>query len=304
MRIIFMGTPDFSVPALDTVLQAGHEVVAVYTKAPSPAGRGKEIRKTPVHIAAEKKNIPVKTPASLKGEPEQKEFAEFKADIAIVVAYGLLLPEKILEAPKLGCINIHASVLPRWRGAAPIQRAIMEGDKESGVTIMQMDKGLDTGDMLAIEKLPITEKTTAKILHDELSKLGASMLPNVLKTMENGIIGRIEQPEEGVTYAKKLTKEDEIINWNDSAFLVHRKIMGLGPRPGAYFTYKGEKIKILESEIERGTSGAPGTVVDEKLSIACKDGILKPKTMQREGKAAMPTEALLNGLKIVKGEKL
>ena len=302
MKIIFMGTPDFSVPALERIIEKKHEIIAVYTRTPSPSGRGQHLRKTPVHEVADKYGIPVRTPETLKGEGVQKDLAEMKADIAVVVAYGLLLPEKILKAPKYGCINIHASLLPRWRGAAPIQRAIMEGDKETGVTIMQMDKGLDTGDMLLMERISIEDNTNAQIMHDGLSLLGAEMVVRALDGISEGSLKGIKQPTDGVTYAKKLTKEDERINWNNPAWKIECQIRGLAPRPGAFFTYKGEIIKILEADYSnKKTAAKPGEVIDDGLTIACGDGIIIPIKVQRQGRNMTDVNSFLRGFNIESG---
>lgn len=289
-KIIFMGTPGFAVPALKTLAASEHEIVAVYTAPPKPAGRGKELRKSAVHEEAERLGLKVLTPASLKTEtlPE--------SDIAVVAAYGLLLPEHILKGPKFGCINIHPSLLPRWRGAAPLQRTIMAGDKETAVCIMQMDKGLDTGDILAIEKFSVGKMTVGE-LHDKCAELGAKMTLDVVNNIEN--LKPQKQSEEGVTYAKKLTREDEKIDWNKSAEEIDNQVRGLNPFPGAYFEYNGEKIKVLAVDVVSG-AGKPGTVLDDVLTIACGSGAVRIQELQKPGKRVMSTKEFLNGSKIPK----
>ena len=290
-----MGTPHFALPALQGLIDSAHEIVAVYTAPPKPAGRGKEIKKSPVHELAEQNGIPVFTPASLKNETLPA------ADVAVVAAYGILLPEHILNAPKFGCINIHPSILPRWRGAAPIQRTIMAGDKESAVCIMQMDKGLDTGDVLMQGNFEIEPDMTAGALHDFCAKLGAEMTLGCITAL--GSITPVKQSADGVTYAKKITKEDEIINWADDAESVRNKIRGLNPFPGAYFMYEGKKIKLFEVSVE-DSKGIPGTVLDDKLLVACGSGAVRIKKLQKEGKKPMTAQEFLNGSAIAKGTNL
>jgi methionyl-tRNA formyltransferase len=295
MKIIFMGTPDFSVQALESLIEAGHEVIAVYTKAPRPAGRGQKEMKSPVHLAAEKHNIPVNTPKTLKDIEVQAEFAALGADVAVVAAYGLILPKTILDI--CPCINIHASLLPRWRGAAPIQRAILAGDKTSGVTIMQMDEGLDTGDMLIWEEIPI-QGMSAGELHDSLATLGAKLVVSAMDLLKKGELKPIRQTGEA-TYADKIKKEEAFINWNKPGAEIIRQINGFNPFPGAYFNYKDEKIKILAAKYKQTDPNAkPGTIVDNMLSIACLDGVLHPKTVQRQGKKPMPAADMLRGYNI------
>ncbi len=284
-----MGTPGFAVPALLKVA-AVHEVVAVYTAPPKPAGRGKELRKSAVHEAAERLGLKVLTPASLKAE------ALPEADIAVVAAYGILLPEHILNAPKFGCVNIHPSLLPRWRGAAPLQRTIMAGDEETAVCIMKMDKGLDTGDVLAVERLAVGGWTAGE-LHDKCAELGAEMVLQVVGNIEN--LTPQKQSEAGVTYAKKITREDEKIDWTVSAVKVENKIRGLNPFPGAYFEYKGEKIKVLAAEVVDG-GGKAGVALDDTLTIACGKGALRITQLQKSGKRVMTAKEFLNGAKIPK----
>jgi methionyl-tRNA formyltransferase len=297
MKLIFMGTPEFSVTALEALVSAGHEVVAVYTQPPRPAGRGQKEAKSPVHLAAEKHNIPVKTPKTLKDEVAQAEFAALGADFAVVAAYGLILPQAILDS--CSCLNIHASILPRWRGAAPIQRAILAGDKESGVTIMQMDAGLDTGDMLAWEKFSI-EGMNAGELHDTLSALGAKLIAQVLK---NPGLPRIKQEGEA-TYAAKIKKEEAKIDWNKSADEIARQIRAFSPYPGAFLIHNNEKIKILSARVDVQKSiDNQGVVLDSSFKISCIGGVVCPIIVQREGKKPMPTEDMLRGFQIPVGTR-
>jgi methionyl-tRNA formyltransferase len=301
MRIIFMGTPEFSVSALDALIQAGHEILCVYSQPPRPAGRGKKDQCSPVHLFAQEKSIEVRTPISLKLPEEQEYFAAMNADIAVVVAYGLLLPKAILNAPKKGCVNIHASLLPRWRGAAPIQRAIEAGDTQTGIAIMQMDAGLDTGDILMQHAWPITNDTTGGALHDDLSVLGAKLIVTTLEQIDS--ISPVPQAGEGVTYAKKITKEEALIDWHMPAEQLVRKIHAFNPYPGMYFCYQSERIKILSAQNEVG-QGKVGEVVDDELRIACATGVLKPLLIQRQGKKPMQTKECLRGFGITKGSIL
>ena len=293
-KIIFMGTPDFAVPALKKLAGSGHEIVAVYTAPPKPAGRGKNLSKSAVHLVAETLNLQVLTPALLKNEVLPP------SDFAVVAAYGLLLPEQVLNAPKFGCINIHPSLLPRWRGAAPIQRTIMAGDEETAVCLMKMDKGLDTGDVLSEKKFAVGEMTAGE-LHDKCAGLGAEMVLDVIANIEN--IKPSKQSEQGVTYAKKITREDEKINWAESAESIKNKIRGLNPYPGAYFEYNGEKIKVLKAEVVE-KQGKAGNVLNDNLTIACGKNALQILELQRPGKKAMNTREFLNGNKIVLGTVL
>ncbi|HEY9010379.1 MAG TPA: methionyl-tRNA formyltransferase [Devosia sp.] len=297
MRIVFMGTPEFAVPTLTEIVGQGHEVVAAYTRAPKPAGRGQAERKSPVHEAAEGFGIPVFTPKSLKGEAEQIVFASHDADVAVVVAYGLLLPKPILEAPRHGCLNLHGSLLPRWRGAAPIQRAVMAGDKRTGVIVMQMDEGLDTGPMGLIEEMPIGPDMTAGEVHDRMMLIGADLMGRALAALERGSLEFTPQPEEGVTYARKIEKSEARIDWSRPAAEVHNHIRGLSPLPGAWFELKlnGQptRVKALRSTLADG-SGAPGTI-GENLTIACGQGAVRLVTVQREGKGAMDAATFLRG---------
>lgn len=302
MKIVFMGTPDFSVPVLEALTQK-HEVICVYCQPPRPAGKGMKLRPSPVQNKAESLGIPVRTPKSFKSVEEQLAFEELKADVAVVCAYGLILPISVLKAPKFGCINVHASLLPRWRGAAPIQRAIEAGDDVSGVTIMQMDAGLDTGDMLLKAEVPITPLTTAGMLHDQLSELGAKLIVDVLDEMPVPI----PQPQEGANYAQKIQKSEALINWNFPADIIERKIRAFNPFPGAYFICRGERIKIFEAVIEKPTdfSVLHGTVLDDNLLIGCGEGTaLRLKTVQREGKRITSAEDFLRGFELKKGALL
>lgn len=308
LRVIFMGTPEFSVPVLEAVQAAGHEIVAVYSQPPRPAGRrGLELVKSPVHQKAEALGLAVQTPSSLKNPEEQVEFASHNADVAIVVAYGLLLPKAILDAPKFGCFNGHASLLPRWRGAAPIQRAIMAGDKKTGMMIMKMDEGLDTGDIALTAEQVIGPDMTAGSLHDALSSLGASLMIEALSMLEKGSLSLTPQNAEGVIYAKKIDKSEARIDWSKSAGDVHNCIRGLSPFPGAWCEMplggKLVRVKILESRNEPGNS-VPGNIVDEQLTIACGDGVIKPVILQKAGAKAMDLKAFLLGNKIQKGARL
>lgn len=297
MRIVFMGTPEFAVPTLTEIVGNGHEVVAVYTRAPKPAGRGQAERKSPVHQQAESFGIPVFTPKSLKGEAEQIVFASHDAEIAIVVAYGLLLPRPILDAPKLGCLNLHGSLLPRWRGAAPIQRAVMAGDARTGIIVMQMEEGLDTGPMGLIEEMAIGPDMTSGELHDQMMLVGADLMGRALAAVERGSLHFTPQPEEGATYAKKIEKAEARIDWSRPATEVHNQIRGLSPFPGAWFELELNgapvRIKALRSTLAE-FSGAPGQIGPD-LTIACGTGAVRLMTVQREGKGAMDAATFLRG---------
>jgi len=297
MRVIFMGSPDFAVPTLYALAAAKHEVAAVYCQPPRAAGRGKAVQPTPVQRAAELMGIPVRSPMSLKGAAEQQEFAALRADVAVVAAYGLILPKPILAAPRLGCLNIHASLLPRWRGAAPVQRAIMAGDAITGVTIMQMEAGLDTGPMLAAQELAIDNRNAGEVTK-ELSLIGAQLMMQVLSDFES--YPHIAQPEEGVTYAAKIRKDEARIDWAYPALQLLHHVRGLAPFPGAWFEVNGERVKLLDAEVVEG-GGRPGEVLDDELLIACGEGALKPLLVQRAGKGAMTPDELLRGFAIPKG---
>ena len=299
MRIIFMGSPDFAVPALNALVEAGHDIAAVYCQPPRPAGRGKTDRKTAVHERAEQLGLEVRTPRTLRDAEEQAKFAALGADLAVVAAYGLILPKPILDAPKGGCVNIHASLLPRWRGAAPIQRAILAGDTVSGVTIMQMDEGLDTGPMLLKRELQLDRKNAGQIT-EELAKLGASAL---LKWIEDPSPPE-PQPENGATYAPKVDKAEARIDWNRPAIEIERQVHAFSPWPGAWFEASGERIKLLEARAGDDASGRPGEVLDDCLNVAAGDGYVRPLRVQRAGRGAMTVDELLRGFAIPKGTLL
>ena len=290
-----MGSPDFAVPSLNALVEAGHEVVAAYAQPPRPAGRGKSDRKTAVNERAEELGIEGRTPKSLRDAEEQACFAALEADLAVVAAYGLILPKPVLEAPRLGCINVHASLLPRWRGAAPIQRAILAGDETSGVTIMQMDEGLDTGPMLSRQTLDIRDRNAAQVT-EEMAKLGARLLVEWL----NDPVPGEPQPIAGATYAKKIDKAETRIDWTLSSREVERQVRAFAPSPAAWFDANGERIKLLEAEATDG-SGASGEVLDDHLTIACGSGAIRPIKVQRAGRAPMSAEELLRGFAIAKG---
>lgn len=301
MRLVFMGTPDFAVAVLAALVEAGHEVVCAYSQPPRPAGRGHKERPSPVHAFAEARGIPVRTPRSLRHAEAQAEFAALGAEVAVVAAYGLILPKPILEAPARGCLNVHGSLLPRWRGAAPIQRAIMAGDLETGVTIMRMDEGLDTGAMLLKRSLPVGVDVTAGSLHDRLAVLGAGLIVEALARLD--ALTPEPQPEAGVTYAAKIAKDEARIDWQRPAPELHNHIRGLSPFPGAWFEHGGERFKLLETRLAEG-SGEPGVVLDDHLTVACGSGALRAVTVQRAGKAPMPAEALLRGYALPRGARL
>jgi methionyl-tRNA formyltransferase len=300
MRIIFMGTPDFAVPALDALVAAGHDILAVYSQPPRPAGRGKAPRPSPVHARADALGLAVRTPVSLRAAEEQADFAALKADVAVVAAYGLILPVPVLEATKLGCLNIHASLLPRWRGAAPIQRAILAGDAETGVTIMQMEAGLDTGPMLATAATPVGAKT-AGVLTAELADMGAKLLLEVLADLPAH--PPVPQPEAGVTYAAKIDKAESRLDFTRPAVEVERQVRAFNPAPGAWLAIGGERIKILAAAVET-QDGPAGTVMDERLLIACGSGSIRPALVQRAGKGAMAAGEMLRGFAVPPGTVL
>lgn len=301
LRLIFMGTPDFSVPTLLELVAHGHEIAAVYTRAPKPGGRrGLQLQPTPVEEAARKLGIPVLTPKTLKTPEALEEFRAFDADAAVVVAYGMILPQAILDAPKLGCYNLHASLLPRWRGAAPINRAIMAGDAESGVMVMKMDVGLDTGDVAMAERLAITDNMTALDLHDRLSRLGADLMVRAMAALDRGGLQLRKQSEDGVTYAAKIDKAEARIDWTKPARAVLRHIHGLSPFPGAWAELENARVKILRCELAQG-SGAPGEVLDDQLTIACGEGAIRIIELQREGKARMQAADFLRGVPLKAG---
>ena len=304
LRLAFMGTPDFAVPTLTALIEAGHEIAAVYTQPPRAAGRGKRPRPSPVQIVAESHGIEVRTPARLKDAAAQAAFAALDLDAAVVVAYGLILPPPILVAPRLGCLNLHGSLLPRWRGAAPIQRAIMAGDRETGVAVMQMDAGLDTGPVLLEERVAIGPKTTAGELHDALARLGAPLMVEALAGLADGRLTPRPQGESGVTYADKIEKSEARIDWSRPAAALDCQIRGLSPFPGAWFAHDDARIKVLLAEPLAEAAGPAGTVLDDRLTVACGAGALRLLELQRAGKAPMPAEALLRGFPIPAGARL
>ncbi|KAF2992035.1 methionyl-tRNA formyltransferase [Methylocystis sp. MJC1] len=307
MRVIFMGTPDFATALLKELCARGHEIVAVYSQPPRPAGRGMSEKKSSVHQFAESKGLLVRTPKSLRGAEEQEAFKALGADVAVVAAYGLLLPQPILDAPKHGCLNLHGSLLPRWRGAAPIQRAIMAGDKESGVEVMKMDAGLDTGPVALTAKTPIGPDMTAGELHDRLAELGAPLMTDALDLLAKGDLRFTPQLEEGACYAAKIDKAEARIDWRRPAQALHDHVRGLAPFPGAFFEgdlgHGVERVKALRTQVEAG-KGEPGTILDEAGLIACGDGALRLLRVQRAGKGEMAIEEFLRGRKLAKGAVL
>jgi methionyl-tRNA formyltransferase len=303
LRLIFMGTPDFAVPTLIELAARGHDIAAVYTRAPKPAGRGMDVQITPVEREARRLNLPVLTPATLKNADAHAAFHAHNADAAVVVAYGLILPKPILESPKLGCFNIHASLLPRWRGAAPINRAIMAGDTESGVTIMKMDEGLDTGAVAMAQRLAIAPDATAGDLHDDLARLGADLMLRALAAIARGALDAKPQPAQGVTYAAKVAKTETRIDWTKPANEVHDHIRGLSPFPGAWFELAGARVKALRSTKADG-AGSPGSVLDDQLTVACGDGAVRLTQVQRAGKQPMGAEEFLRGTPVLRGAKV
>jgi methionyl-tRNA formyltransferase len=299
MRLIFMGTPEFAAVTLQALLDAKHEIACVYSQPPRPAGRGYELKKSPVHVLAETQGIEVRTPVSLKTAEEQQRYASLNADAAVVVAYGLLLPKPVLTAPRYGCFNIHASLLPRWRGAAPIQRAIMAGDAETGVTIMRMEEGLDTGPMVKSVRVPITVETTAARLHDELASVGGAAMRDVLQTPD---VPGVIQPLEGVTYAKKIDKSEAHIDFGQTSTSVRNHIHGLSPFPGAWFSVSGSRIKVLKASVCVG-SGKAGTFLADPLTVACGSGAIQLLELQREGKASLKASEFIRGFPIAPGSQ-
>jgi methionyl-tRNA formyltransferase len=305
MRIAFMGTPPFAVPTLAALHAAGHQIVAVYSQPPRPAQRGKKLQKSAVQVWAEEHGLPVRTPKSLKTEEAQAEFAALDLDIAVVAAYGLILPQAILDAPREGCLNVHGSILPRWRGAAPVQRAILSGDAKTGVTIMQMDIGLDTGAMRLIETTPMGRKSAGVLTH-ELAEMGALMMVKVLSDLH--AFPPEPQPEDGVTYAAKIDKSEARLDFLTSAAQVERQIRAFNPTPGAFFELDGERYKILAAEVvhpaDTVAGAAPGTTLDDGLTIACNPGAIRATRVQRAGKPAMDAGELLRGRAIAAGTRL
>ncbi len=301
MKVVFMGTPDFSVPVLDALVAAGHDIAAVYCQPPRPAGRGKKETPTPVHQRAEELGLPVRHPVSLKTPEAQADFAALDADVAVVVAYGLILPQAVLDAPRHGCLNIHASLLPRWRGAAPIHRAIMAGDAETGICIMQMEAGLDTGPVLLREATLIGPEETTGQLHDRLSAMGARLIVDALARLDD-LVPAV-QPEAGVTYAAKIDKAEAAVDWTRPAPEVDRLIRGLSPFPGAWTEHDGQRIKLLASRLATG-QGAPGTVLDDALTVACGHGAVQLLRLQRAGRGAQDAAEFLRGQPLPKGTRL
>lgn len=307
LRLVFMGTPDFAVPTLTEILGAGHEVAAVYTRAPRPAGRGMAETPSPVERVARQAGLPVETPASLRAPEAQDRLRAYAPEAVVVVAYGLILPQAVLDIPPLSCLNLHASLLPRWRGAAPIQRAIMAGDAETGTMVMRMEAGLDTGPVALAERVAIGEDTTTAELHDVLARLGADLMHRALGGLERGALTFAPQAADGVTYAHKIDKAEARIGWTELAKQVHDKIRGLSPFPGAWFeleTASGrERVKVLRSRLVDG-AGQPGTALDDQLTIACGTGAVRLVTLQRAGGKALSAEAFLRGAKIAAGTRL
>ena len=304
LRVVFMGTPDFSVPALSEIVGAGHDVVGVYTQPPRPAGRGMEDRKSPVHVFADEAAIPVFTPKTLRRAEVQEEFASLAPDVAVVAAYGLILPKPVLDTPPLGCLNLHASLLPRWRGAAPIQRAIMAGDRETGVMVMKMEEGLDTGPVALTYRLLIGQDATGGEIHDQLSLIGANMMLTALTMLEAGELAFTPQPGEGATYAPKISKEEARIDWTKPGAEVHNNIRALSPYPGAWFQAllggKAERIKVLRSVLVPG-GGDPGALLDTNLTVACGSQAVRLTQVQRAGKKPMGGADFLRGFPLGKG---
>jgi methionyl-tRNA formyltransferase len=300
MKVVFMGTPEFSVPALDALVEAGHEIAAVYTQPPRPAGRGQKDRTSPVHLRAEALGLPVRHPRTLRTPEAQTNFAALGADIAVVVAYGLILPRAVLDAPRLGCLNIHASLLPRWRGAAPIHRAVLAGDAETGVCIMAMEEGLDTGPVLLRAATPIGPTETTGDLHDRLSAIGAMLIVDALARLDTLVPE--PQPDEGVTYASKIDKAEAAIDWAKPAAEIDRQIRGLSPFPGAWTTHEGRRLKLLRSRLAGGR-GAPGEVLGG-LTIACGAGATDILEVQAEGRARQDAASFLRGTPIAPGTRL
>ena len=303
LRLAFMGSPDFAVPTLEAILSAGHEVACVYSQPPRPAGRGKQLTQTAVHAAAERHGIPVRTPLNFKAQEDRDAFAALNLDVAVVVAYGLLLPRAILEAPRLGCFNLHGSILPRWRGAAPIHRAVMAGDTITGVQVMKMDVGLDTGPVMLTATTPISEGDTTGDVHDRLAQLGAALMVDALARLERGEAQLTPQVEDGLTYAAKITSAEARIDWTRPAPEVAAHIRGLSPFPGAWFEYDGQRIKVLHARACQG-QGEPGLALDDMLTIACGSGAVRLTRLQRAGKGQMTADEFQRGARIPRGGRL
>jgi methionyl-tRNA formyltransferase len=303
-----MGSAAFSLPTLTALRDAGHTIAAVYTQPPRPVGRGHKVRRSALSTyAADVCGLTVRTPASLKLEAEQQAFRDLDLDAAVVAAYGLILPPAILSAPRLGCLNVHASLLPRWRGAAPVERAILAGDTETGVTIMCMDAGLDTGPTLIHERVTIPSGITAEQLRDALSRVGATLIVQALDRLAMGRLRPVPQPAEGVTYARKLEREEGRLNWQEPASMLERRVRALNPSPGVWFEHAGTRIKVHDArvcELSAGIAAAPGTVIDDALTIACGEGCLQPLCLQRAGREPLPFDAFLRGYPLPAGTRL
>jgi methionyl-tRNA formyltransferase len=305
LDLIFMGTPDFAATILAAQIDAGHRIRAVYTQPPRPAGRGHRLLSSPVQALAERHGMAVRCPTTLRDPATRAEFAATTADAAVVAAYGLILPAPILGMPRHGCLNVHASLLPRWRGAAPIQRALLAGDEATGITIMQMDEGLDTGPILLQEAMPIAPKMTASELSDQLAEVGARLILDALDGVARGTLAARPQPGDGVTYAAKLRREEARLDWRRPAVALERQVCAFDPWPGAYFEGGGERLRVLMAEADPQSAGAPpGTVLDERLSVACGEGVLRPLRLQRPGRTALDTAALLRGFALPPGTVL
>ncbi len=307
LRLVYMGTADFAVPALCALAKSRHEVIAVYTQPARPAGRGMQPRPSPIERTAAELGLSVRTPVTLKEKAEEEALGALNADLAVVAAYGLLLPQAILDIPRLGCINLHGSCLPRWRGAAPIQRAILAGDEESGVTIMQMEAGLDTGPMLAMEQVAITPETTAAILHDQLATLAANMTVPLIDRLAGGRVTLTPQPEEGVTYARKIEKSEGRIDWRQPAAIIDRQLRALNPWPGCFTLVGDQRLRLLAGEIEAATGNndaQAGTVLDDQLRIACGEGVLRITKLQKPGGKPMDASDFLRGQSMPAGTRL
>ena len=309
LRLAFLGTPDFALPCLKALAEAGHEIACVYCQPPRPAGRGHKPRPSPVQALAEQRDWPLRTPTSFKDPAERDAFAALGLDAAVVVAYGLILPAAVLEAPRLGCLNLHASLLPRWRGAAPIQRAILAGDAVTGVTVMQVDAGLDTGPMVLREELAIGPETTGATLHDALAELGAQLMVRALDGLDRGDLAAAPQPAEGVTYAAKLTRDEARLDWREAAARLERQVCAFDPWPGAFAVLPRdgapERIKVLRASLAEAPAGArPGAVLDDRLTVACGEGALRLERVQRAGKRPMTAAELLRGFPVPPGTRL
>lgn len=306
LRIVFMGTPDFAASALQKLVDSSHTIVAVYSQPPRPKGRGQQVQKSPVHMLAEKNGLPVFTPKNFKEEQDLHDFTAHEPDVAVVAAYGLILPQAILDTPRYGCLNIHASLLPRWRGAAPIHRAILAGDEKTGVTIMQMEAGLDTGPMIAVEEAVITPQTSTGVLHDTLSAVGADMILKVLDQLSrNGTVTATLQPDDGVIYADKISKEEARIDWHQSAAQLDRQVRAFAPVPGAWCqTENGQRLKILSAHLIERSSSSVGKILNAQGDVACGEGVLRLVCVQPEGKKPMDIADAFNGGYIIVGDHL